>query len=113
MDADEQRTHDVQSITELRLPEIVVDEPFYLLDLAVGVSYYREGSTAMLYRVLRPRYSGKALRPTNLRRCILDCFLRLVALRQPKERGSYLEEAIELFEKAAKRSNESTKKNRL
>jgi hypothetical protein len=35
-----ERTHDVQSITELQLPEELVDEPFYLIHFAAGYSYY-------------------------------------------------------------------------
>jgi hypothetical protein len=38
--ATSERTHDVQKIDELRLPEEIVDEPFYLIDFAAGYSYY-------------------------------------------------------------------------
>jgi tetratricopeptide (TPR) repeat protein len=37
-----ERTHDAQSITELHLPEELVDEPFYLIHFAAGFSYYAQ-----------------------------------------------------------------------
>ena len=38
-----ERTHAEQSITELHLPEELVDEPFYLIHFAAGYSYYVQG----------------------------------------------------------------------
>ena len=37
-----ERTHDAQGITELHLPEELVDEPFYLIHFAAGYSYYAQ-----------------------------------------------------------------------
>jgi tetratricopeptide (TPR) repeat protein len=37
-----ERTHDAQGITELHLPEELVDEPFYLIHFAAGYSYYTQ-----------------------------------------------------------------------
>jgi tetratricopeptide (TPR) repeat protein len=98
-----ERTHDVQSITELRLPDILVDEPFYLLNLAVGVSYYREGK----YQDALPRFEAalqrKGASPNELAELqFLTGFCDWSLSVSQKNESRYLEEAIELFEKAAK-----------
>jgi tetratricopeptide (TPR) repeat protein len=49
-----ERTGDVQSITELRLPEDVVDQPFYLIRFAAGYSYYNQNN----YREALPHFKA-------------------------------------------------------
>ncbi len=98
-----ERTHEVQSITELRLPDILVDEPFYLLDLAVGVSYYRDSK----YQDALPRFKAalqrKGASPDELAELqFLTAFCDWSVSVSQKKQSSYVEEAIELFEKAAK-----------
>jgi tetratricopeptide (TPR) repeat protein len=98
-----ERTHDVQSITELRLPDILVDEPFYLVDLAVGVSYYRQGK----YQDALPRFKAalqrKGASPNELAELqFLTAFCDWSLSVSQKNEGSYLNEAIKLFEEAAK-----------
>jgi tetratricopeptide (TPR) repeat protein len=98
-----ERTHHVQSITEVGLPEILVDEPFYLIHLAVGCSYYREGN----YRDALPRFKAalqrKGASPNELADLqFLTGFCDWSLSVSQKNEGRYLEEAIELFEKAAK-----------
>jgi hypothetical protein len=39
-----ERTHDEQSITELHLPQEVVDEPFYLIHFAAGYAPFQGGA---------------------------------------------------------------------
>jgi tetratricopeptide (TPR) repeat protein len=98
-----ERTHHVQSITEVGLPEILVDEPFYLIHLAVGCSYYREGN----YQDALPRFKAalqrKGASPNELAELqFLTGFCDWSLSVSQKNESRYLEEAIELFEKAAK-----------
>ena len=97
-----ERTHDVQSITELRLPDTLVDEPFYLLHLAVGVSYYREGNYQDALTRFKAALQRKSASPSELAELqffTAFCY-RSLSVSQKNE-GSYLDEAIKLFEKAA------------
>jgi tetratricopeptide (TPR) repeat protein len=98
-----ERTDHVQSITEVGLPEILVDEPFYLIHLAVGCSYYREGN----YQDALPRFKAalhrKGALPNELAELqFLTGFCDWSLSISQKNESRYLEEAIELFEKAAK-----------
>lgn len=52
--AESKRTHDVQSITELHLPEELTDEPFHLLRFAAGYSYYNQHN----YREALPHFKA-------------------------------------------------------
>jgi tetratricopeptide (TPR) repeat protein len=101
--ATRERTHDEKNITELRLPEELVDEPFYLIQFAAGYSYYYQRN----YREALPHFKAalrrKGASPDEL--ADLQFFTAFcdysLSLGQRNMTVS-LEEAIGLFEKAAK-----------
>jgi hypothetical protein len=57
-----ERTRDVQNIGELRLPEELVDEPFYLIHFAAGYSYYDQGN----YKEALPHFRAALQRKGGL-----------------------------------------------
>ncbi len=98
-----ERTHDVQSITELRLPEAVVDEPFYLIHFAIGNSYYNQGNywkALLRFKAAIDRKGALPNEVADLQFVTACCNLHLSTGQ--KNKGSQLEESIALFEKAAK-----------
>jgi tetratricopeptide (TPR) repeat protein len=96
-----ERTRDVQSITELRLPEEVVDEPFYLIQFAVGYSYYSQDNYKEALPHFRAALRRKGALPnelTDLQFCTAFCHHSLAAGQ--KNMTANLQEAIALYETA-------------
>jgi tetratricopeptide (TPR) repeat protein len=96
-----ERTRDVQSITELRLPEEVVDEPFYLIQFAVGYSYYSQNNYKEALPHFRAALRRKGALPnelTDLQFCTAFCHHSLAAGQ--KNMTTNLQEAIALYETA-------------
>jgi tetratricopeptide (TPR) repeat protein len=98
-----ERAHEVTNITELRLPEELVDEPFYLIHFAAGYSYYERTN----YREALPHFKAALRRKGALSDELADlqfftafCDWSLAAGQ--KTMNANLQEAIELYEKAAK-----------
>jgi tetratricopeptide (TPR) repeat protein len=96
-----ERTHDVQDIGELRLPEDVVDEPFYLIQFAVGYSFYSQDD----YKEALPHFKAALRRKgalpnelTDLQFCAAFCHHSLAAGQ--RNMTANLQEAIVLYEKA-------------
>ena len=109
--AESKRTHDVQSIAELHLPEELTDEPFYLIRFAAGYSYYNQNN----YREALPHFKAALRRKGSSTSELADlqfftafCDYSL-SLGQRNVTVS-LEEAIGLFEKAAKVYEEADQK---
>jgi hypothetical protein len=74
--ATSERTRGAQKIDELRLPEELVDEPFYLIHFAAGYSCfdqnkYKEALTTFRSRATTLRWFTQR----NCRPAILDCIL--------------------------------------
>jgi len=92
-----------KNITELRLPEELVDEPFYLIHFAAGYSYYGQRN----YREALPHFKAALRRKgaspdelADLQFFAAVCDLSLAAGQRTM--NANVQEAIELFEKAAK-----------
>jgi tetratricopeptide (TPR) repeat protein len=108
-----ERTHDVQNITEVRLPEDVVDEPFYLIHSLAGYSYYAHDN----YKEALPHFRAALRRKgssvnelADLQFLVAFCDYSL-AVGQ-KNMTVNLEEAIGLYEKAAKVYDETSNENK-
>jgi tetratricopeptide (TPR) repeat protein len=95
-----ERTHDEQIITELHLPEELVDEPFYLIHFAAGYSYYIQKK----YEEALPHFKAALGRKGAIPRELADLqsFTGLCHFSLDREGVADLQEAIGLFEKAAR-----------
>ena len=98
-----QRTSDARSIPESPLPEVLVDEPFYLIHFAAGHTYFRQTK----YKEALPHFEavlrckgGSDDELADLHSSTAFCKHSL-ALGQ-KGMGAKLLEAIQLYQKAAK-----------
>jgi tetratricopeptide (TPR) repeat protein len=98
-----ERTHEEQSITELHLPEEVVDEPFYLIHFAAGYVYYGQND----YKEALRHFKAALVRKGATRDELADlqfftafCHSELAAGQ--KNMTADLREAIELYENAGK-----------
>jgi tetratricopeptide (TPR) repeat protein len=109
--AETKRTHDVQSITELHLPDGLTDEPFYLIRFAAGYSYanqnnYREALRQFKAALQRKGSSASELADLQFFTAFCDYSLSF----GQRDMTVSLEEAIGLFEKAAKVYKEADQK---
>jgi tetratricopeptide (TPR) repeat protein len=98
-----ERTHEEQSITELHLPEELVDEPFYLIHFAGGYSYYIQKNfkeAVVNFKAALRRKGSSANELADLQFFTAVCDLSLAAGQ--RNIGANCQEAIELFAKAAK-----------
>src|SRR5207244_8465649 len=101
-----ERTHDVQNITEVRLPEDVVDEPFYLIHFAARYSYYGHDN----YKEALPHFRAALRRKGSLVDELADLqfvtafcdYWLATGQKDMTVMTVNLEEAIGLYEKAAK-----------
>ncbi len=95
-----ERTHDVQIIDEVHLPEELVDEPFYLIHFAAGYSYYIQRK----YEKALPHFKAALGRQGALPKELADLqlFTGVCLLGDQKSIAAHLEEAIGLYEKAAR-----------
>jgi tetratricopeptide (TPR) repeat protein len=98
-----ERTHDVQNITELQLPEELVDEPFYLIHFAAGYSYYAQEN----YKDALPHLEAALRRKGGLPNELADLqfftgFCAYSVGGGQKDITAKLQEAIMLYENAAK-----------
>jgi len=98
-----ERTHDAQIIKDLQLPPEVVGEPFYLIHFAAGYSYCNEKR----FREALPHFEAALLGNVGSRDELADlqfftalCNESLAAGQ--KKMDANLQEAIGLYEKAAK-----------
>jgi tetratricopeptide (TPR) repeat protein len=98
-----ERTHDEQRIIELHLPQELVDEPFYLIHFAAGYSYYIQDK----YEEALPHFEAALGRKGALPKELADlqfftavCHYQLAA--DQESRHANLQEAIALYEKAAR-----------
>jgi hypothetical protein len=64
-----ERTDQPQTITDLRVPEELTDEPFYLIHFAAGYTYYDQKNYRKRCHISRPRYSVMPVHPTKLPTC--------------------------------------------
>ena len=109
--ATSERTLDVQKIDELRLPEELVDEPFYLIHFAAGYRYYDQGN----YKEALPHFEAALRRKGGSPNEIADLqfFSGLCAYISgagQKDMSAKLQEAIELYEKAAEAYEQADQK---
>jgi tetratricopeptide (TPR) repeat protein len=97
-----ERTRKEQNITELSLPQELVDEPFYLIHFAAGYSYFRQDN----YKEALPHFEAALRRKggsddelADLQFFTAFCDYSLAAGQ--KDMSAKLLEAIELYLKAA------------
>jgi tetratricopeptide (TPR) repeat protein len=109
--ATSERTHDAQKIDELRLPDELVDEPFYLIHFAAGYSYHAQAN----YKEALPHFEAALRRQGGSPNEIADlqffsgfCAYALGAGK--KDMAAKLQEAIGLYEKAAEAYKEADQK---
>lgn len=100
--AQRERTHDVVNITELQLPEELVDEPFYLIHFADGYSYYLQNKYRQALADFTSALGRKGALPGEL--ADLEFFTGHCYLMGAHEDylPTNLEGAVEHFEKAAR-----------
>jgi tetratricopeptide (TPR) repeat protein len=98
-----ERTHDEQSITELHLPEELVDEPFYLIHFAAGYSYFVQNK----YEEALPHFKAALGRQGGLPNELADlqfltAFCHHSLSADQESIAANLQEAIGLYENAAR-----------
>jgi tetratricopeptide (TPR) repeat protein len=107
-----ERTHDAQRIDELRLPEELVDEPFYLIHFIEAFSYYdQENYKEALphFETALQRRGGSPIEIADLLSYGGLCAYKLGSGQ--KGASAKLKEAIGLFEKAAEAYQGSDREN--
>jgi tetratricopeptide (TPR) repeat protein len=100
--ATSERTHDVQRIDEVGLPEELADEPFYLFHFAAGWRYYYQGD----YQGALPQFEAALRRqggsPNEIADLQFFCgFCASSVASGQKDMTAKLEEAIGLYRNAA------------
>jgi tetratricopeptide (TPR) repeat protein len=106
-----ERTDDAQKIDELRLPDELVDEPFYLIHFAAGYSYYDKNDLKEAlphFEAALRRHAGLPYEIADLQFFSATCVSELAAGQ--KDMAAKLEKAIGLYEKAAKAYEETDQK---
>ena len=101
--ATSERTRDVQNIGELRLPEELVDEPFYLIHFAAGYSFFDQEN----YKEALPHFEAALQRRGGLPKELADlqfftAFCDSLLSPGQKDRTAKLQEAIGRYQEAAK-----------
>jgi tetratricopeptide (TPR) repeat protein len=106
-----ERTPEGQTITDLRVPQELVDESFYLIHFTAGYSYYDQGN----YKEALPhfeaalgRYGGTPDEIADLQ--FFSGFCNQALGTGQKDMTSKFQEAIGLYEKAAKTYEEADPK---
>jgi tetratricopeptide (TPR) repeat protein len=98
-----ERTHDAQSITELHLPEELVDEPFYLIHFAAGYSYFVQGKYEEAFPHFKAALGRQGALPNELADLQFFTAFCLSSLGLDKEsEAANSQEVIGLYEKAAR-----------
>ena len=96
-----ERTHEEQSISELHLPEELVDEPFYLIHFAAGYSYFVQGKYEEALPHFKTALGRQGASPNELADLQFFTAFCLWGLGQESEAANS-QEVIGLYEKAAR-----------
>jgi tetratricopeptide (TPR) repeat protein len=97
-----ERTHDTENISELRIPEELVDEPFYLIHFTAGYSYYDQNKYEEAlphFKAALEHHAGSPDEIADLQFFTGYCYSMLGLYK--KDMATNAQEAITLYERAA------------